>query len=104
MTAHGQHAAAHFVDAVVRQLSHAHASHPDGLRNEIHALLDAVQQQAAGPGREEIAQRLVDQPVILSVFFQNVDLLYEHEYPGADALSLVIMNALEILDRRETET
>ena len=34
-------------------------------------------------------------PVLLSVVFQNIDLLYEHGYPGADALSVAVMSALE---------
>ena len=90
-----------FLNAVQRQLGAAGGEQPP--TGEVESLLLGAQ-HLSDVERATVAQQLVDQPVLLSVLFQNVDLLYEHGHPGADALSLVIMKALEILDRRETET
>lgn len=44
---------------------------------------------------DEAAERLRAHPLLLAAFFQNIDLLYQHGYPHADAVSLLIMRALE---------
>ena len=45
-----------------------------------------------------LAERIATDTLLLSVFFQNLDLLYAHDYPGADAVALAIMTAIERLE------
>ena len=42
------------------------------------------------------ARALLDNPPLLAAFFQNLDLLYEHEAPGAAEVSLLLMRAMEL--------
>ena len=46
----------------------------------------------------DLTERLARDPVLLSVFFQNIDLLYAHDHPGAEAVSLAVMTAIERLE------
>ena len=45
---------------------------------------------------DDVARRLLAEPAMLAAFFQNLDLLYEHGAPGADAVALVLMRAMEL--------
>lgn len=47
------------------------------------------------------AESLAAEPVVLSSFFQNVDLLYDHRSPLADAVSGLILEAVHRLDGGE---
>lgn len=102
----GASAAAAFVEAVTVQ-----AAFPLGLdapprewaRRE-RAVADAVLSLlmdagtgGAGPAPGAPAQLRHDPP-LLAAFFQNVDLLYAHGYRDADAVSALVMRALEGLD------
>jgi hypothetical protein len=59
----------------------------------LELLLGAEAAGAADPGAA--AARLRRDPALLAAFFQNVDLLYRHAFAGADAVSLLVMRALE---------
>jgi hypothetical protein len=48
-----------------------------------------------GAEAEAAAARLRGDPALLAAFFQNIDLLYRHRFAGADAMSLLVMRALE---------
>ncbi len=88
-----QRAALPFLEAAVRQLAHQ----PEA-REQLAGLLHLAQEQSSTGGPQRAAEQMVRNPVLLSVVFQNIDLLYEHGYPGADALSTVVMSALEHLE------
>lgn len=51
----------------------------------------------AAPAVTDAAAELADDPALLAAFFQNVDLLYEESFARADAVSLLVMAALERL-------
>jgi hypothetical protein len=101
----GGDAALRFLEAVVVQaafplgLDVAPAEQAERERTVARLALELV----AGAGRKEegdgaehtAAARLRREPALLAAFFQNVDLLYEHGFAGADAVSLLVMRALE---------
>lgn len=68
---------------------------PDEPRLLIESLLDGARSDT---GRAAVAARLAGDPPLLAIFFQNVDLLYEHGDPDADAVSLAVMEALGALE------
>ena len=85
------------MEAVVLQLSRveeaegdADTFRTDGLARLLAAVLHAVERGA----EEDAANLLENQPLLISSIFQNVDLLYEHGYPAADALSLATLTAI----------
>ncbi len=90
-------AALPFAAAVVLHLTRrpggdaAHAASGREIACRVVELLD----DPAAPGA---AQRLAADPPTLASFFQNADLLFEHGFAGADAVALLVMRALEILD------
>ena len=63
------------------------------LESEIHGLVHGAR---TGARPEALAERLLSEPALAASFFQNVDLLYTHAYPGADAVSGLIVRVLEI--------
>jgi hypothetical protein len=89
-----------FIAAVVTQLAGTPDAAVEGedAGQRVGALLAA----AARGGAEgtAAARALADDHVFLASVFQNVDLLYAHDHPNADALSLVVMEALGILAGR----
>lgn len=52
--------------------------------------------RAAAPP-DAAAAVLASDPELLAAFFQNIDLLYECEFPDANAVSTTIMRAMESL-------
>lgn len=84
-----------FLEAVAGQVAHRHGE-PEGdpREAELAAGVRALELLLA-PEEEDAAGRLVSEPPMLAAFFQNVDLLYEHRDPHADAVAGLVMRALE---------
>lgn len=86
-----------FVEAVVTQLSRAlDGAGPgtqqqlDGLAGQLTSFLLACERGSA----DSAVQVLLAEPLLLSTVFQNVDLLYAHDYPHADAVGLATVDAV----------
>jgi hypothetical protein len=47
-------------------------------------------------GLDDAARTLLGNPPLLAAFFQNLDLLYQHDAPGAPAVSLLLMRTMEL--------
>jgi hypothetical protein len=100
-------AALPFLEAVVQQTafplgeSVSAAEAPERQRKTVRQVIDlllatrAAGGEAAAGDRDEAAERLRAHPVLLAAFFQNIDLLYQQAYPHADAVSLLVMRALD---------
>lgn len=91
------HGAGPFVDAVVAQLSRGFDAAGAGAQQEVDALtdrlarvLEACEQSDPAP----VLSTLVEDPLLLSAVFQNIDLLYAHDYPFADAMSMLTLDAV----------
>lgn len=54
--------------------------------------------RSADAGPEPAGELLAGDVALLAAFFQNVDLLYEHGYAHADAVSLAVMHAVSLLE------
>ena len=106
----GQISALPFVRAVVRQLTTslggaaaaAIVPCPRLVAERVIGFLEQAITPDGGP--QHLARCFAEDPVMLSVFFQNFDLLYEHQHPGADIIGSAILDALEELRRRELAT
>ena len=89
-----------FAEAVFAQLvgpAGALRSAPPAVRDALALhLLDLVLGSAAGAADDLLALRLLAEPPLAAAFFQNLDLLYAHDSPHADAMSAVLMRALEL--------
>ena len=59
---------------------------------DAHAIVDPV----ALERRDRAAHELAGDPALLAAFFQNVDLLYAGQFFCADAVSALILRALEL--------
>lgn len=81
-----------FVTAVAAQL--ARRDEQESLRASAERVV-ALLPGEAGASRGARVEALLADPPLLASFFQNVDLLYEHSYGGADEVSAWIMQALE---------
>ena len=97
-----QRATLPFLEAMVRQLVYPLGA-PSPLskreaREQVIELLCLAEEDASPTKSTRAAERMIKNPVLLSVVFQNIDLLYEYGYPGADALSVAVMTALGRLD------
>lgn len=96
-------AALPFAEAVIAQVAHPLGAPPaarPGARERLVArrvvrLLAASVRPDPAPARA--AARLAGDPTLLAAAFQNVDLLYAHRCPRADAVSLLVMGAIERL-------
>lgn len=64
----------------------------------LRLLREAGSPEAAGAGPEAAGARLAADPLVASVFFQNVDLLYVGPFRHADAVSLAVMHAMGLLE------
>jgi hypothetical protein len=100
------HGAGPFVDAVVAQLSRGVDEAGAGAQQQVDSLADrlasvliACEQRDPEPA----LTLLVEDPVLLSAVFQNIDLLYAHEYPYADAVSLLTLDAVHRAVEAEEE-
>jgi hypothetical protein len=97
-------AAAHpFVEAVVTQVAYplGASREPDPARErEVAERVLALLHSADAAGYAG-AEALADNPRLLAALFQNVDLLYEEQHARADAVSVLIMRALEFLEDEE---
>lgn len=94
MTTEAEGSAGAFVEAAAGQLVRG-ARVEDEARSAVLRLLNLVSQGAAsGAGQGEAAELLAADPLLLSVVFQNADLLFAHAWPPADALALAVMEAL----------
>jgi hypothetical protein len=92
-----------FVEATVLQAAHplgTNVTAPGAAEREwrtanltLELLLDAV--PAVRAPSEDAAARLRAEPRLLAAFFQNIDLLYQHGFPYADAVSGLVLRALE---------
>jgi hypothetical protein len=97
------HAALPFAGAVVRQLDGVpepgggtRPRDPAATAGSVAALVRGCE-RADGPAGGAPAALAADPP-LLAAFFQNVDLLYRHGYPHADAVGALVMGAVELLD------
>jgi hypothetical protein len=96
VTGRGEESALTFLAAVVAQ-----AALPLGLRVPEPELAGRESRVASlalavlDPADAAAAERLRGEPVLLAAFFQNIDLLYRHGYPRADAVAMLVMRALE---------
>lgn len=92
------HSVLPFVDAASRQLD---AGAPPAAEPEWRErVLDVIRAADGDPSGVRAAELLAAEPALLSVFFQNVDLLYERAYPGADIVSLAVMEAVWLLEEK----
>lgn len=96
-------AAAPFIAAVAVQLARATESAPPDEERSVAERAVAVLRLAhrsprAEAGPERAGELLGGDVALLAAFFQNVDLLYEHGYTHADAVSLAVMHAVSLLE------
>ena len=86
-------AGAAFVEAVVGQLTGLPGALRDASEPERVALRERVAEvvDLAGEDDDRLAAELPLDPPLASSLFQNVDLLYLHDHPNADAVSLLLL-------------
>ena len=92
------------MDAVARQIAHppgsvisAEAGEREcAIRQHVLALLHLATGGEPGQGPRAAAEVLARDERLLSVFFGNIDLLYDHGWSGADSVSLAVVGAVEI--------
>ncbi len=98
------HGAGPFVQAVVTQLSRGIEEPGAGAQQQVEWLTDRltsilIRLEQGEPAT--ISEELVLDPLLLASIFQNIDLLYEHGYPHADALSMLTLEAIHEAVERE---
>lgn len=100
------HGAGPFVDAVVSQLARGVDEAGAGAQQQVDALSDRLASLlvACEQADDDAAlSTLLQDALLLSVVFQNVDLLYAHDYPHADRLSMLILDAVHRAVEAEEE-
>ena len=90
-----------FAGAVTLQLLRSAIAHGGGSLEGEHRIAQRVAALVADPDGAEGVAALARDAEMLSSFFQNVDLLYAASSPRADAVALLVMRALEIVDRTD---
>ena len=97
-----------FLNAVAHQVTYALGAEPgagvgsggeaEAERRALALLRDAgaLAGDASLPPLDDVARRLLAEPPMLAAFFQNLDLLFEHRVQGAEAVSLLLMRAMEL--------
>ena len=93
-----------FAEAVLAQLTGpagAFAGAPHTARDALELHLADVVLAAAATDPDELARRLLAEPPLAAAFFQNLDLLYTHTSPHADAVSALLMRTLELAAEHE---
>lgn len=100
------HGVGPFVEAVIDQISRgvdqvgpSGQQRVDALADRLATILIAFEQGVTEPA----LATLVEDPLLLSSFFQNVDLLYAHAYPHADAVSMLTLEAIHLAVEAEEE-
>lgn len=91
------HGAGPFVDAVLAQLARGIDEAGAGAQQQVDALSDRLTSLllACEQRDDEAAiSILLQDALLLSVAFQNIDLLYSHDYPHADRVSMLILDAV----------
>ena len=101
----GDPGALRFAEAVFAQLTGpagALGAAPPAARDALALHLSELLLSAPAVGENDaLALRLIAEPPLAAAFFQNVDLLYRHDSPRADAVSALLMRALEIAAAEE---
>lgn len=99
--------AAGFIRAASEQAAHRlgwSPEHPDDAHRAVEAFgfVTALVERSAAAYRlqddqalSEAAHELASSPPMLAAFYQNIDLLYNDRYVDADAVSALVMRALE---------
>lgn|SRR5690606_15362178 len=86
-----------FVEAVIAQLARGIGVAGAGAQEQLEELADrlaSILLAAEQNDTEPAVQLLAEDVTLLSTIFQNIDLLYAHEYPFADALSMMTLDAV----------
>jgi len=101
------HGAEAFVQAVVTQLARGVEEAGAGAQQQVEWLTDRLTSILIGVEQGEpaaVAEELVADPLLLASIFQNIDLLYDHGYPHANALSMLTLEAIhEAVEREDTD-
>lgn len=99
--------AAGFIQAASEQVSHrlgwnAPVEEPARREVEAHGFVTTLVERAVSAFRlrderelDEAAHELASHAPVLAAFFQNIDLLYADGFAEADAVSALVMRALE---------
>ena len=91
------HGAGPFVAAVVGQLSRSMDDAGAGAQEQLEWLSDRLANILAASEQsdhEPAIGLMMEDPVLLAAIFQNIDLLYAHDYPWADAISVMTLEAV----------
>lgn len=91
-------AALPFAEAVLAQLTGpagALREAPASERERVAALLCELILAAGEARRESPVAGLVDEHALVAALFQNAELLYQHGYARADAVSRAVMRVIE---------
>ena len=86
-----------FVDAVVAQLARGIDEAGAGAQQQVDDLTDRLTTLLLACEQGEVEEAivpLVQDTVLLSAVFQNIDLLYAHDYPHADQVSMLTLDAV----------
>ena len=85
-----------FVQAVVAQLTGTAGQLRDATEEEQSLLRNRVMEvlDLAGEDDDRLAAELPGDPPFASTLFQNVDLLYLHDHPNADAVGLLLLRVI----------
>lgn len=87
-----------FVAAAAQQLAAARGAFEADPRDE--SLIESLLAEVRSGHVVSVAARLAEEPLLMAIFFQNVDLLYSDGYGGADAVGAALIEALERLAER----
>ena len=82
---------------MLRELSGPLGPGTEGAAPErVATVVDRLLRDAADRDRrEELVDRLLEDPPLAAAIFQNVDLLFTHGHPGADAVGSLVMRVVE---------
>lgn len=100
------HGASSFVEAVVSQLSRGIEEAGAGAQQQVDWLTDRLTSilLACEQGDTQPALKtMIEDPLLLSSIFQNIDLLYTHDYPYADELSMLTLDAVHRATQAEDD-
>jgi hypothetical protein len=96
-----------FIAAVLSQLfgsAGAYGGSPASeLDRVVRSLSHLVETPDSDAARDTVARELLRDPALASAVFQNIDLLYDHRFPGADAVGRVMMHLIQLESETERE-